>query len=181
MEGCLVTDSFETTEFATSYRTSAWFDALPTLEEQDLTKSTGGCFQCDTANNYQSAVTYNSNQGLYELTCFLIDNTVEAVENQACGSGQIYQWVGVIESVQELVCSSCSELIPNCIMCDSGTNCNLCKGGYLRATIKDSSGVDNIVCLPDFCGFYGQGDGCQDSVALEGCDKSVILTSGRDT
>lgn len=64
-------------------------------------------------------------------------------------------------------------------MCDSGTNCNLCKGGYLRASIKDSSGVDNIICLPNFCGFYGQGDGCSDNVALEGCDKSSIITSGR--
>ena len=77
---------------------------------------------------------------------------------------------GLIESERVLKCKSCSELIPNCLMCTSNKDCDLCKMGYRRAEIKDANGVSNVVCVKNFCGFYGEGGGCAGKVTLEGCD-----------
>ena len=89
------------------------------------------------------------------------------------------QWEGVIESERVLKCKSCSELIPNCLSCEEATNCNLCKKGYLRSEITDSEGKKNIVCLQDFCGFYGEGSACLGTVGIEGCDRSNKLLVSR--
>ena len=57
-------------------------------------------------------------------------------------------------------------------MCTSGSDCDLCKEGYRRAEVKDANGVVNVVCVTNFCGFYGEGTGCAGKVTLEGCDQS---------
>ena len=48
----------------------------------------------------------------------------------------------------------------------------MCKAGYRKANIKDAFGNDRVVCVNDFCGFYGEGTGCAGKVNLEGCDLS---------
>ena len=77
---------------------------------------------------------------------------------------------GLIESERELVCRECSLLIPNCLMCSKSTDCDLCKLGYRRAEIQDAYNVTNVVCVTNFCGFYGEGSGCGGTVNIEGCD-----------
>ena len=88
---------------------------------------------------------------------------------------------GLIESERELVCKACTDLIPNCLMCTSGSDCDLCKLGYRRAEIKDANGVVNVVCVTNFCGFYGEGSGCAGEVTLEGCDLSYTTVIGTTT
>ena len=82
------------------------------------------------------------------------------------------QWTGLIESERVLECVTCSSLIPECIACSSAKQCDMCSSGARLAEIVDSFGVTNIVCIEDFCGFYGEGSGCAGAVGIEGCDKS---------
>lgn len=91
-------------------------------------------------------------------------------ENSICDNGSIMRLDGLIKSEQVLKCKSCSELIPNCMMCTSGSDCDLCKPGYRRAKVKDAYGVESVVCVTNFCGFYGEGSGCAGKVTIEGCD-----------
>ena len=46
--------------------------------------------------------------------------------DEPCGSGQITAMIGAIESLEELECTDCSTLIPNCLSCNSTDYCNLC-------------------------------------------------------
>ena len=50
----------------------------------------------------------------------------------------------------------------------------MCKAGYRRAQIKDAYGIDRVVCVKNFCGFYGEGSGCSGKVKIEGCDTSYF-------
>lgn len=82
------------------------------------------------------------------------------------------QWVGIIESERVLTCVTCSSLIPACLSCSSAQKCDMCQANYLKAEIVDSFGNKNVVCIEDFCGFYGEGSGCAGVVGIEGCDRS---------
>lgn len=99
-------------------------------------------------------------------------------ENDLCDIGSILQWVGVIETERVLECKPCNELIPNCLSCSSSKQCDICKKGSRLASIIDSHGIENQVCITDFCGFYGEGSGCAGVVGLEGCARSTSKLSG---
>ena len=102
------------------------------------------------------------------------DDVEATEENESCGVGEIMQWVGVIETARVLECTSCADLIPDCLACDSSINCQMCAKGYLKATITDGFGVSSNLCIEDFCGFYGKGPSCAaGQVTVDGCDKSV--------
>ena len=57
----------------------------------------------------------------------------------------------------------------------------MCKAGYKLAEIYDSLGNLNVVCVADFCGFYGSGIRCSNEVTIEGCDLSTSVDVGRDS
>ena len=67
-----------------------------------------------------------------------------------------------IEEEQQLVCTACSEIIPNCKICTSDQECVVCESGYTQTDIYGNDGVNRPVCLLDFCGIRGYGDLCID-------------------
>lgn len=109
--------------------------------------------------------------GLITQECFDTSKQ-KGVENDICGTGKIKVLIGLIPTKMSLVCKECSDIIPNCMACVKKDDCMMCKGGYRRAQIKDANNIDRIVCVKDFCGFYGEGKGCTGKVAMEGCDLS---------
>lgn len=87
---------------------------------------------------------------------------------------------GVVKEVETLACTSCSDLIPNCLACKDKENCDMCKPGFSNAEIYDSNGYIVTICIPDFCGFLGEGDSCTGAVTIEGCAKSKPVAKYRD-
>ena len=110
--------------------------------------------------------------GLNTQDCLDTSNQ-KNVENDVCGNGSIKILEGLIPTKMTLVCKECSSIIPNCMACRASTDCVMCKLGYRRAQIKDAYGNDRVVCVNNFCGFYGAGSSCDGKVALEGCDLST--------
>ena len=106
-------------------------------------------------------------------SCFNAKNQT-GNENDLCGMGEIKRWEGLIPEKQTLYCRECSTIIPNCMACTKTNDCDMCKSGYRRAQIKDAYGIDRVVCVKNFCGFYGEGSGCTGKVKIEGCDQSYF-------
>lgn len=121
-----------------------------------------GCHKC--SDDKLAKPVFNYYSGIIVMVCSQAEKKEGIEENDSCGLGQIYQWQGLIESQMQLVCTSCGELIPNCLACDSSISCLMCKRGYLASAIIDSFGEARVICIKDFCGFYGEGTGCQGKV-----------------
>ena len=117
-----------------------------TTLQNDLAKIMIGCRKCDSSKNFYLIAKYYSDIGLYTADCLNI-STLNVTENSICGDGKIMRLEGLIESERVLTCKSCEDLIPNCLMCTSNKDCDLCKMGYRRAEIKDANGVMNVVCV----------------------------------
>ena len=83
-------------------------------------------------------------------------------ENAPCEEvGYIKRWDGYfIEAEQQLVCTACSEIIPNCVTCTSNEACTVCADGYSPNIITGNDGVERPVCLKSFCGVEGFGEFC---------------------
>ena len=92
--------------------------------------------------------------------------------------GYVQIFEGYISTEQSLVCKACSTLIPNCAVCDSRTNCNMCEPGYLETPFKDDKGIDRLVCLKSFCGLTGYGGNCvkiPDDTEVKNCRRVVRI------
>ena len=131
---------------------------------------TAGCRRCNTKAGFYPTVSYNARTGISTTTCK--QSGAVKKENQSCGVGSIYQKEGVIKVAEKLVCKSCSDLIPHCLACDSASKCIMCMSGYHQANLKDAFLKTHVVCFQAYCGFYGNGPDCNNSVGIEGCDKS---------
>lgn len=46
--------------------------------------------------------------------------------------------------------------------------------------MRDAFGVENSVCLYNFCGLTGLGDNCSPSVTIKNCLKSNFITINKD-
>lgn len=87
---------------------------------------------------------------------------------------------GYIESEKTLECTACSDLIPNCKVCQSafgGVACNLCEQYYYETALYFDDGAEHSVCLKNYCGTEGYGETCLlgQTSTLSNCRKAENL------
>ena len=101
-----------------------WSTITATETSEAVYRTTLGCRICK--DDAQPFVTYLEPYGLHVMQCKDNEDIVEDAIDEPCGSGQITAMIGAIESLEELECTDCSTLIPNCLSCNSTDYCNLC-------------------------------------------------------
>ena len=94
-----------------------YFDDLSTFNEtqQIWITSSAGCRTCNSTH-YVPVVNDDAESGIAFSSCYFIGNQT-GEENDLCAQGAILVWTGLIEDQQELICTSCTTLIPNCLAC----------------------------------------------------------------
>ena len=123
-----------------------------------------GCNFC-RGNSYPQ-VNIDDTLGFYYRSC--ISKAKSNIDFQALNApcdeaGYLLRLDGFfIEEEQQLVCTACSEIIPNCKLCTPDLKCEVCETGYIQTDIYGNDGVSRPVCLLDFCGIRGYGDICID-------------------
>ena len=135
-----------------------------------------GCRECET--DAQPYVEYLDDFGIYVNKCKYKKDINITAEDEPCGAGKVTVLEGVTEALEELQCRDCSDLIPNCLACNSHSGCTLCKTGYKAASLKDAEGVEHGLCLFNFCGLSGAGDGCDPNVEIDNCLRSQEVFIG---
>lgn len=85
-----------------------------------------GCNVCSA--NSIPIVYLDTTFGYYYQECQSTQNFDLTVENAPCPtSGEILRWDGYfIKEEQQLKCTPCSQIIPNCLVCTSDMECTVC-------------------------------------------------------
>ena len=138
-----------------------------------------GCNVC-RGNSYPE-INKDDTLGFYVQSCASKAQSkldLEALNAPCDEAGYILRMDGYfIEEEQQLVCTACSEIIPNCQVCTSDQVCVVCESGYTPTDIYGSDGVNRPVCLLDFCGIKGYGDLCIDMSSDEEENKESVYPS----
>ena len=164
-EGCSV--------FYTSQVTS---DVHMTKEEHLIAKYVLGCIKC--RSGFISQIERNTRTRVDMQTCRPFQNVTApslASQDTECDNNSVW-WPRKAELIDEdmsvdLVCTQCSQLIPNCLSCANSRTCQVCVPPMRLVTLVDSEGYSNTVCM-DRCRFKGRGDECEQEPTLENCVQS---------
>ena len=121
----------EASTYTETWRTTAgWSSSKNEIYAKGI-----GCRTCDLSNSYLvPSVEYDATSGIHIVGCDTIDletEYFENTENVRCPTmGQITQLEGYIIGEQEIVCTDCSNVVPNCNFCYNSTSCTMCKTTY---------------------------------------------------